>query len=138
MRGKELTDEQRERIIGAYLTGVKAPKISQTLQISRSTVYDTINRYTKFGTPHPEKRFGRPPSLSDRGKRVLQRIIYQDRFAPLGEVTNQLNSNLSTTFHPNTIRKYLREIEFECRVPRKKPLLHNSHRISRLNWCISK
>ena len=72
MRGKELTDNQREQIIGAYLASVKAPKISIKLGISRSTVYDTINRYKEIGTPHPEKCFGRPPTMFDRGKRVLQ------------------------------------------------------------------
>ena len=103
MHGKELTDLQREQILGAYLTGVKCLKILLQLNISCTTVYNTIKRYQKTGTPHPEKWFGRPATFSDRGKRALQRIIYQNRFLPLGEITSQLNNNLSTTYHPNTV-----------------------------------
>ena len=50
MRGKELNDEQREQILGAYLAGAKEPKISSKLGIAMTTVYDTINRYKKTGT----------------------------------------------------------------------------------------
>ena len=138
MRGKELNDEQREQILGAYLAGVKGPKISSKLGIAMTTVYDTINRYKKTGTPHPEKRFGRPATLSERGKWVLQRVIYDNRFAPLGEITSQLNSNLSTTYHPNTVRKYLHEIEFKSYTARKKSLLTNQQRIAQLHWCQAK
>ena len=135
MPKKELTSKQRERIIGAYLTGTNGLKISSNFNIPSSTVYDTINRYKKTGSPHPNKRLGRPKTLSNRGKRFLQSIIYKDRFASLGKITSQLNNDLSTNYHPNNIRKYLYEIKFKNCASRKKPLLTQKHQIDRLNWC---
>ncbi|CAG8684666.1 5459_t:CDS:2 [Racocetra persica] len=48
MRGKELTYEQREQIIGDYLAGLNGLRISTVLAISRSTVYVTIDLYKKL------------------------------------------------------------------------------------------
>jgi DNA-directed RNA polymerase specialized sigma24 family protein len=47
MRGNELSTSQRERIIGAYLSGAKQRVISTQLGIPTSTVNDTIKRYKK-------------------------------------------------------------------------------------------
>jgi transposase len=135
MRGKELTDKQRERIIGAHLAGVNGLKISSDFNISSTTVYDTINRYKKSGSPHPKKRSGRPKMISVRGKRFLQRIVLKDRFLPLEKITNQLNQDLNTTYHPNTVRKYLHNLGLKGHATRNKPLLTNRQRISRLKWC---
>ena len=58
MKGKELTSEQRERIIGAHLGGVKQNVISAQLNIAPSTVNDTIRRYKKTHSATPKKRPG--------------------------------------------------------------------------------
>jgi len=47
---KELTDAQRNRIIGAYECGVKGSAIVEQLGLPPSTVYDTIKRYNKTGS----------------------------------------------------------------------------------------
>ena len=94
MNRKELTDSQREQIIGAYLAGVNGLKISSSFNIPSSTEYDTINRYKKTGSPHPKKRSGRPETISDRRRRFLQKIVLKDRFLLLNKVTNQLNQRL--------------------------------------------
>lgn len=109
MRGNELSEAQRERIIGAYLSGTKQTVISTQLGIPSSTVNDTIRRYKKTGSAIPEKRPGRPKSLTQRDKQTLQRIIRDNRFSPLGDITNRLNSSLDTTLHNNTVRKYLHD-----------------------------
>ena len=109
MRGNELSKSQRERIIGAYLSGAKQRVISTQLGIPTSTVSDTIKRYKKTGSAEPEKRSGRPKLLTKRDTRALQRIVRTDRFFPLGDITNELNSSLNTTLHYNTIRSYLHD-----------------------------
>ncbi|CAG8695455.1 5550_t:CDS:1, partial [Cetraspora pellucida] len=64
MCGNELTNEQRDQIIGAYLAGSNAPKISAALSIACTTVYETIDHYKKTGFPYPKKRSGRSKALS--------------------------------------------------------------------------
>ena len=71
MRGNELSEAQRERIIGAFLSGTKQTVISTQLGILSSTVNDTIRRHKKTGSAIPEKRPGRPKSLTQRDKRTL-------------------------------------------------------------------
>ena len=68
MRGNELSEAQRERIIGAYLSGIKQTVISEKLGIPTSTVYDTIKRYKDTGSAILEKCPGRPKSLIQRDK----------------------------------------------------------------------
>ena len=68
MRGNELSEAQRERIISAYLSGTKQTVISTQLGIPSSTVNDTIRRYKKTGSAIPEKRPDRPKSLTQCNK----------------------------------------------------------------------
>lgn len=119
MRGNGLSGAQRERIIGAYLSGTKQKIISIQLGIPTSTVSDTIKRYKETGSAQPEKRSGRPKSLTKRDTRALQRIVRTDRFSPLGDITDKLNTRLNTTLHHNTVRKYLHDEGFGNYTTRK-------------------
>ena len=58
MRGNELSKTQRERIIGAYLSGTKQRVISTQLGIPTSTVNDTIKRYKDTGSATSAKHPG--------------------------------------------------------------------------------
>jgi transposase len=95
MRGNELSTTKRERIIGAYSSGVKQKVISAQLNIPSSTVSDTIKRYKETGSAIPEKRSGRPKVLTQRDTRAPRRIIRTDRFSPLGDIINKLNFSLT-------------------------------------------
>ena len=68
---KELTDDQRSEVIGAYKCSVKGNVIVEKLWLAPSTVYDTINRFNKTGSPHPQNHTGRPKLLSEHDERAL-------------------------------------------------------------------
>jgi len=138
MRGKELTSEQRERIIGAYLSGIKQNVISTQLNIPTSTINDTIKRYKKTHTTTPKKRPGRPKTFTQRDTRALQRIIRSNRFASLSVLTSKVNSTLGTTLHNDTVRKYLHNEGFGSYATKKKPLLTEKQQAKRLRWCKQK
>ena len=76
--------------------------------------------------------------MSECEKQLVQCHVINDRFAPLGKITNEVNSQLGTTFHVNTIRKYLHEIGLASCAARKKPLLTEKHCLARLAWCQAK
>jgi transposase len=134
MHGKELSEVQRERIIGAYLNGTKQIVISTQLGIATSTVNRTIKRYKETGSAEPEKRPGRPKILTKRDTRVLQCIVRTDRFSPLGDVTDKLNSSLNTALHYNTVRSYLHNEGLGSYTACKKPRLTDKYRSDRLRW----
>src|SRR5688572_30032811 len=110
MHENELSEAQREHIIGAYLSGIRQNVISVRLNIPTSTINDTIKRYKETGSAVPKKCPGRPKMLSKRDTRSLQCIVRTNRFSPLGDVTDKLNSNLNTTLHNSTVRKYLHDM----------------------------
>jgi transposase len=132
MKRRELTIEERNKIIGAYQCGTAPATIARTLGFPATTVYGTIDRYRKTGTAQPKTRPGRPPSLDDRDQRVLKRIVLAGRRKPLGEITNETNARLNTSLSPNTIRKYMAKAGFSNRRARKKPLL--SEKTSKPDW----
>ncbi|CAG8727410.1 22015_t:CDS:1 [Cetraspora pellucida] len=129
MHENELTNEQRDQIISAYLVGSNASKISAALSIACTIVYETIDRYKKTGSPYPKKRSGHSKALSSRDQHSLQRIVLKNRFLPLNKLTNELNLNFNTTYHPNTIHNYLHNFGLKGHVAHFKSFLKHKDRI---------
>ena len=132
---KELTDDQRNEIIGVYKCGIKGSTISVNLGLSSSTVYDTINQFNKTGSPHPQYRPGRPKMLSERDERALVRIANSDREATLADITNGLGAALQKPISTKTTSRYLNKLGWKSCFKCKKPLLTKAHAKARLNWC---
>jgi len=132
---KELSQDVRNQIIGAHLSGVSYRKISTMFDVPRSTVSDTVKRYKQTGAAEPVKRLEPKKSLTDRGKRALKRIIASNRRASLGEITAKINTTLGTTYHPDTVRSYIRDIGYRSCIACHKPLLTETHKEQRLKWC---
>ena len=64
MHENKLSKAQRERVIGAYLSGIRQNVISTQLNIPTSTIYDTIKRYKETGFATSKKCSGLPKELS--------------------------------------------------------------------------
>ncbi|CAB5196624.1 unnamed protein product [Rhizophagus irregularis] len=86
---------------------------------------DTIKRYKETGSAIPEKRSGWPKILTQRDTQVLRRIVCTDRFSPLGDITNRLNSSLNTTLHQSTVRRYLHGVDGRVKVWRSPGEAYN-------------
>ncbi len=102
------------------------------LNISTSTIYDTIKRYKETGFATPKKRSGHPKELSQHNTRTLQHIVRTNQFSPFSNIRNKLNSNFNTTLHNSTVRRYLHDVGFGSYTTRKKPLLTEKYRNDRL------
>ena len=129
---KELTSEERSKIIGAYQCGVKPADIVRTLGFPSSTVYGTIDRFKKTGSAQPKVRPGRPLSLTNRDQRVVKRVVLAGRHRPLREITDEVNARLDMSLHQETVRKYMAKEGFHSRVACKKPLLRK--KTSKQDW----
>ena len=105
------------------------------LGLSSSTVYDTINRFNKTGSPHPQNRPGRPKVLSERGERALVRIANSDRDVTLADITNELGATLAKSVFTKTTSRYLNKLGWKSCFKCKKPLLTKAHTKAHLNWC---
>ncbi|KAI9921960.1 hypothetical protein PsorP6_001594 [Peronosclerospora sorghi] len=102
--------------------------IAAHLGIPRTTVQSVYYHFQQTGFLEPLKCPGRPPKLTERGKRGLTRYVQQNRRAPLSEITNAVPSN----FSERTVRRALHEAEIFARVAPKKPYLSALHQQKRL------
>ena len=69
---RELSEAEREQIVGAYWCGTRPPTIARTFGFARSTVYATVDRLEKTDSAQPKLRPGRPPLLNDHGLRMVK------------------------------------------------------------------
>ena len=118
---RELTVDQRSEIIGVYKCGVKGTTIAEKLGVPLSTVYDTIDRYNKTGSPHPQNRPGWPKVLSERDERALVRIANSDRDATLADITEEISNILGQPISTKTTGKYLNKLARNPSLPTLTP-----------------
>uniref|UniRef100_A0AAQ4PL24 Sleeping Beauty transposase HTH domain-containing protein n=1 Tax=Gasterosteus aculeatus aculeatus TaxID=481459 RepID=A0AAQ4PL24_GASAC len=86
MKSKELSVDLRDRIVSRHRSGEGYRKISAALKVPMSTVASIIWKWKKFGTTRTLPRVGRPPRLSDRGRRALVREVTRNPMVTLTEL----------------------------------------------------
>ena len=72
MKTKELSKQVRDKVVEKYRSGLGYYKISETLNIPRSTIKSIIKQIEINGTT-TNLREGRPPKLTDQARRALIR-----------------------------------------------------------------
>ena len=72
MKTKELSKQVRDKVVEKYRSGLGYKKISETLNIPRSTIKAIIKKWKEYGTTNLP-RGGRPPKLTDQARRATKR-----------------------------------------------------------------
>ena len=76
-RSQELSEFQRGTVIGCHLCNKSSREISSLLNIPQSTVSCTIRKWKQLGTTATQPRSGRPRKMTERGQRMLRRIVHR-------------------------------------------------------------
>jgi transposase len=132
MPGKWIDSYQRGQIVALYrFAHWPIQRISDTLQISKTTVYRiaTKSEYEEPRTPPRPK--GRPPVCTTRKRRRLVdrlQLSTENRRLPL----NQLAHLKDLHFDIRTLRKALQREGYSRRIVRAKPLLNEIQKEHRL------
>ncbi len=71
---KELSEEQKKRIVALHKDGVGYEKIAKTLKLSCSTAAKTIQRFNRTGSTQNRPHHGRLKKLSARAQHHIQRL----------------------------------------------------------------
>ena len=100
---KELTENERNRIIGAWKCGVPVFTIVNTLNFERSTIYRVIKFYKETGKVKPPPRPGPQPKLTKRDTRHLVRLLKKDRKSSLNVLTNKFIESTSVNVSSRTV-----------------------------------
>jgi transposase len=83
---------QRGRIVRARLAGASATKTATSLSVSRAVVLNLMTAYTNHGKSSTvERNSGRKPKPSERDRRALKRIVYENYGTAAANVTEELN-----------------------------------------------
>jgi transposase len=87
----DLSDFERERIVGVRLAGASVIKTATLLGVSRATVSKVTSAYTNHGkTRLPKKNSGRKLSLTKRDCSTLRRIVSINHRTTAAQVTAEL------------------------------------------------
>ena len=122
MKTKELSKQVRDKVLEKHQSGMGYKKISQTLNIPRSTVKSIIKKRKEYGTTATLPREGRPPKLSDQVRRALVREATKRPMVTLKELERS-TAEMGETVHGTTITRTLHKAGLYGRVARRKPLL---------------
>ncbi|KAL7889592.1 hypothetical protein AOLI_G00018500 [Acnodon oligacanthus] len=128
----DLTTGQKTIIDTLHRMGEPQNFIAKEAGCSQSAVSKHIN-----GKSSGRTECGRRRCTSKRDDRGLQRIIKKRRFKNLAEIQKEWNEAGVTATKTTTFRR-IREMGYNCRVPRVKPLLNLSQRRKHLNWAKEK
>lgn len=134
----ELTEAERGKILGLRIGGSSLAKIAKTLNIPKSTVYDTIKRYENTENLKSAPRSGRPKSLKVEDQKILRDIASKENRGSLEEIQKRFVEVSGVEVSKNTIRTNLHELGIFSRIAAKKPLLRRQQRENRLKWCMDR
>ena len=115
----ELTPFERGEIVGLSKGGHSIRDISKILGIPKSTIQEVITKYNEKNCTDTLPRSGRPLTLSERDKRQLGRIVWQNRKQAVEEITEQFNQSLSISVCSKTITRALHSMGYYGRTGRK-------------------
>ena len=122
MKTKELFKQVRYNLVEKYRSGLGYEKISETLNIPRSTIKCIIKILKEYGTTTNLPREGRPPKLTDQARRALIRELTNRPKITLKELESS-TVEIGVSVHRTTLSCTLHRAGLYGRVAREKPLL---------------
>uniref|UniRef100_A0AAY4D5G9 Transposase Tc1-like domain-containing protein n=1 Tax=Denticeps clupeoides TaxID=299321 RepID=A0AAY4D5G9_9TELE len=133
MKSKELSVDLRDRIVSKHKSGEGYRKISAALDVPMSTVASIIRKWKKFKTTRTLPRAGRPPKLSDRGRRAIVREVTKNPMVTLSELQRS-SADRGEPSSQTTISAAIHQSGLYGRVSRRKPLLSKTYMAARLEF----
>ncbi|KAJ4441096.1 hypothetical protein ANN_10946 [Periplaneta americana] len=110
-------------------------EIAAALNVSKTCVTNTIKKFHEQGEVVDKPRSGRPRVTSLREDRIIARVAKRNRKASLPGIMKEFEDTTHKKVSKMTISRRLGEAGLQSYVPLKKPLLNNTHKRNRRNWC---
>jgi len=132
--GPRTTIEQRELVLKQYKNGHSRRKIAEMVDLSDSTVQSIIYRFVRENRTHDKGRNAPNKILNSTDERYIVRKIRDNPRLSARQVANEVKGELDKSCHPETIRRVLREHDFNGRVPRNKPFISEKNKKCRLKF----
>ena len=133
-KGKELSNDVKKVVRSLLERGDSSRKVSEILGVPPTTISSVRKRIEERGSVENIRRSGRPPKVSDRHYRRLERLVKTNRRESLIEITNKFNENIDQPVAKRTVQLHLHKHGFSRRVSKKKVVVKESNRKKRLAW----
>jgi transposase len=104
-----------------YRSALGNKKISETLNIPRSTIKSIIKKWKEYGTPTNLPREGRPPKLTDQARKALIREATKRPKITMAELQSS-TLEIGVSVHRTTLSCTLLRAVLYGRVARKKAI----------------
>ncbi|XP_065662583.1 uncharacterized protein LOC136085223 [Hydra vulgaris] len=131
---RELSFEQRVRIVLLDEEGVSERKVVERMKISKTGVHNTIKRFKETGQycylPQP----GQPRKIDEHGDCRITRLSMSNRKLTAPQITREYNETAEKLVCVWTIRNRLMKAGLRGRVAAEKPLLRKANKAKRLQW----
>uniref|UniRef100_A0A8K9WP00 Tc1-like transposase DDE domain-containing protein n=1 Tax=Oncorhynchus mykiss TaxID=8022 RepID=A0A8K9WP00_ONCMY len=136
MKNKEHTRQVRDTVVKKFKARFGYKKISQALNIPRSTVQAIILKWNEYQTTANLPRPGRPSKLSAHTRRRLIRDAAKRPMITLDELQRS-TAEVGDSVHRTTISRILHKSGLYGRVARRKPFLKDIHKKCCLKFATS-
>ncbi|XP_062600651.1 uncharacterized protein LOC134262292 [Saccostrea cucullata] len=137
-KGKELSNQVKEIAWKLLQEGKTISYVSETLDVSRTTIASFKKRVERRGFIENIPRRGRKPVVTARDYRKLERLVKTHRRESLQDITDKFNENKERPISKRTVQLHLHKHGFVRRVAKKKLVIREVNRRKRLSWCREK
>lgn len=120
----------RNRILGMHLDGATPTKISDTLGITRRTVYLWLKRYEEQGNVKARERPGRAQLTTAEEDRQILAMFHDNPFLKCTQIVGRLGLSVS----PTTVRRRLKKTGLKNHVAARKDFLTDTHKQRRVDF----
>jgi transposase len=132
----DMSDFEREQIIGARLAGASVTKIATLLGVSKATLSKVISACMNHGkTTSVKRNSGRKSTLTERDRRTLRRIVSKNHTTTAAQVTAEQYIHFDDPVSTKTLRCELHKSSIYGRAAIAKPLITERNAQMRRRWC---
>ena len=128
METKELSKQDRNKVVEKYRSGLSYKKISKTLNIPRSAIKSIIKKLKEYGTITNLPRESRPPKLTNQTRRAIFREATKRPKITL-MVLQSSTVEIGVSVHRTTLSRTLHRAGLYRRVSRKNTLLKEKNNV---------
>ena len=91
---EELSDFKRGTVIGCHLSNKSVHQVSDLLELPCSTVSAVFVKWKHIGATTVQPQSGRPHKLTERGRRVLKRVVWKNHLSSVATLTTEFQTDL--------------------------------------------
>lgn len=134
-KAKNLSLDDRNKIIALHSLQMSRHAISRQLKISRRTVAYNINKFCETGSVQNKRRKAHRKTSAKEDNYICQ-VSLRNRKMTAVEITAEVNGRLKgkSSVSVSTVKRRLREKGLFGRTAVKKPLLRSVNKKKRLQW----